>query len=64
MDTEDEEARLTRELRINRLKEQIRASKARQLTTRLPGIAIASILTCAGVAVVVIVAIAMKRILM
>lgn len=64
MDTIEEEAQLLRELRINRLKEQIRESKARQLSTRLPTVAVTCVLSCAGIAIAVILLVAVKRILM
>ena len=63
MDTEDEETRLRRELRVNRLKEQIRESKARQTLARLPGLAVACVTGSAGIGVAALLAVALSRIL-
>jgi len=64
MDTDDEETQLLRELRVGQLKEQMRESKARQLSAHLPGVAVTFTMFCAGIAVVLILLVVVKRILM
>lgn len=62
MTTDTEEAKLLREARLERLRAEIRQSKADQHLAALPGITVAFILLAACASFVVIFAAAMKYI--
>jgi phosphotransferase system glucose/maltose/N-acetylglucosamine-specific IIC component len=63
VNTEDKTVRLSQQLRIAQLREQLWESRGRKFNAMMPGAAVVFIIACAGAALAVILAAAMKALM-